>query len=81
MKVLIYIIASIMIILPLIYFTVSVYYSTTDVIIHDTYMGIGKFRSSPKTFMFLSLVVAFLLLAVTSHISYKEEQEEYSETQ
>ena len=83
MKILLYIIASILIIIPIISFTMSIYYSTLDVIIHDTYFGMGKFRSSPKTFMFLSLALAFVLLSFASHISYKDEniQNEVSEVE
>ena len=76
MKYILYTLSALLIVIPIISW-IAVYKGTLsmDVIIHDSYVGLEKFKTTPKTVAFISIAIGFLLLALTTHIEYKKQNQ------
>ena len=76
MKYILYSLSALLILTPIILWLTVVINTPEDVIIHDSYVGSGNFKTTPKTVAFISIAIGFLLLALTTHIGYKKQNHE-----
>jgi len=76
MKYLIYTLATILIASPFIIWATIKLKTEEDIIVHDSYIGIGSLVSSPKTWACISIAIGFILLAANFHKEYKIKDQE-----
>ena len=74
MKIILYTLSALLICTPLFVWIGIKVNTPEDVIVHDTYMGVGSFTTSPRTFACLSIAIGFIILATNFHRDYKKSQ-------